>query len=95
MRARRAAMERARAEAVAEPEAAAPVVEVAPVRGVVEMQRMAGRARAARARAESEERAVVRLGRELGVSWDRIGVQLGLSGETLRRRHASSFRDGA
>lgn len=37
---------------------------------------------------ESSEERAVRLGREAGRSWDRIGDVMGVPGETLRRRYA-------
>jgi hypothetical protein len=41
-----------------------------------------------REQAERFEQSLVVIGRSLGLSWDRLGRELRVPGETLRRRHA-------
>jgi hypothetical protein len=44
-----------------------------------------------RAALAGQELYVVRMGRERGTSWDRIGAAVGVPGETLRRRYAGKL----
>ena len=49
----------------------------------------ARRAGAARARVDALERAAVRECRAAGLSWHGVGVALGVTGETVRRRYGT------